>query len=154
MEFPQNFQWYFTEKSGTESIILNGSALRIRCQCGRIGFDPWVRMVPWRRKLQPSPVFLPGKSHGWGAWWARVHSVTKSWVWLSVSACTHTCYGGVSLEFSLLLYWEKWDLKYYPTSWKILIENWGYQNTMFFSLTLHRAQLITTPKCGIMNLGD
>ena len=90
MEFPQNFQWYFTEKSGTESIILNGSALRIRCQCRRIGFDPWVRMVPWRRKLQPSPVFLPGKSHGWGAWWARVHSVTKSWAWLSVSAHTHT----------------------------------------------------------------
>ena len=29
-----------------------------------IGFDPWVRMIPWRRKWQPTPVFLPGKSHG------------------------------------------------------------------------------------------
>ena len=28
------------------------------------GFDPWVRKIPWRRKLQPTPVFLPGKSHG------------------------------------------------------------------------------------------
>ena len=27
-------------------------------------FDPWVRKIPWRRKWQPSPVFLPGKSHG------------------------------------------------------------------------------------------
>ena len=30
----------------------------------RPGFDPWVRKIPWRRKWQPPPVFLPGKSHG------------------------------------------------------------------------------------------
>ena len=30
----------------------------------RCGFDPWVRKIPWRRKWQPTPVFLPGKSHG------------------------------------------------------------------------------------------
>ena len=30
----------------------------------RIQFNPWVRMVPWRRKWQPIPVFLPGESHG------------------------------------------------------------------------------------------
>ena len=28
------------------------------------GFDPWVRKIPWRRIQQPTPVFLPGKSHG------------------------------------------------------------------------------------------
>ena len=28
------------------------------------GFDPWVGKVPWRRKWQPTPVFMPGKSHG------------------------------------------------------------------------------------------
>ena len=27
-------------------------------------FDPWVRKIPWRRKGQPTAVFLPGKSHG------------------------------------------------------------------------------------------
>ena len=27
------------------------------------GFDPWVRKIPWRRKWQPTPVLLPGKSH-------------------------------------------------------------------------------------------
>ena len=25
---------------------------------------PWVRKVPWRRAWQPTPVFLPGESHG------------------------------------------------------------------------------------------
>ena len=28
------------------------------------GFDPWVRKIPWRKKWQPTPVLLPGKSHG------------------------------------------------------------------------------------------
>ena len=26
--------------------------------------DPWVGKIPWRRKWQPTPVLLPGKSHG------------------------------------------------------------------------------------------
>ena len=30
----------------------------------RHGFDPWVRKIPWRRKCEPTPVFLPGKTHG------------------------------------------------------------------------------------------
>ena len=25
-------------------------------------FDPWVGTIPWRRKWQPTPVFLPGES--------------------------------------------------------------------------------------------
>ena len=31
-----------------------------------------------RRKWQPAPVFLPGESHGWGAWWAAVYGVAQS----------------------------------------------------------------------------
>ena len=34
------------------------------CQCRRCGFDSWVEKIPWRRKWLPTPVFLPGKSHG------------------------------------------------------------------------------------------
>ena len=30
----------------------------------RCGFCLWVRKIPWRRKWQLTPVFLPGKSHG------------------------------------------------------------------------------------------
>ena len=51
------------------------------CQCRRCGFHPW------RRKWQPAPVFLPGRSHGQdpripGAWWAIDYGVKKSWVWI------------------------------------------------------------------------
>ena len=36
-----------------------------------------VGKIPWRRKWWPTPVLLPGKFHGRGAWWATVHGVTK-----------------------------------------------------------------------------
>ena len=42
-------------------------------QCRRhliLGFDPWVRKIPWRRAWQSTPVFLPGKSLDRGAWQA------------------------------------------------------------------------------------
>ena len=30
-------------------------------------FNPWVGKIPWRRNWLPTPVFLPGKSHGQGS---------------------------------------------------------------------------------------
>ena len=36
-------------------------------QCRRLGIDPWVRKIPWSRKWQTTPVFLPGDSHGQGS---------------------------------------------------------------------------------------
>ena len=33
------------------------------CHSRRQRFNPWIRNIPWRRKWQPTPVFLPGKSH-------------------------------------------------------------------------------------------
>ena len=48
----------------------------------RCGFNHWVGKIPWRRKWQSPPVFLPGESLDREAWWATVHSVTKSWTQL------------------------------------------------------------------------
>ena len=53
------------------------------CQCR---FNPWFGNIPWRRKWQLTPVFLPGKSHGqrslvgyspWGHKRVGHNSVTK-----------------------------------------------------------------------------
>ena len=43
--------------------------------------DPWVRKIPGRRKYQPTPVLLPGESHGWRSLegyspWGRTESDT------------------------------------------------------------------------------
>ena len=42
----------------------------------RCEFDPWVGKIPWRRKWQPTPVLLPGESHG------QRSRVIKSWTQL------------------------------------------------------------------------
>ena len=60
------------------------------CQCRRHGFDPWVGKIPWRRKWQPTPVFLPGKSHGqrslvgYRSWGCKELDTTER---LSTQAC-------------------------------------------------------------------
>ena len=53
----------------------------------RVG-DNWAislslfTFMHWRRKWQPTPVFLPGESQGQGAWWAAVCGVAQNWTWL------------------------------------------------------------------------
>ena len=42
---------------------------------------PWFGSSSW--KWQPTPVLLPGKSHGQKSLVAIVHGITKSWTWLS-----------------------------------------------------------------------
>ena len=50
----------------------------------RVGHD-WATALSlltfthWRRKWQPTPVFLPGESQGREAWWAAVSGVAQSW---------------------------------------------------------------------------
>ena len=55
-------------------------------------FDPWVARIPWSRKWQPTPVFLPGKFMDRGTWqtiyspWGR-----KDLNMLSMYMCACTC---------------------------------------------------------------
>ena len=89
------------------------------CQCrklkkrGRCGFDPWVGKIPWRRKWQPSPVFLPGESHGQRSLaghgpWGRKGSDTTEGLSTRVLAViifnghAHQYVGGTSLSGALL----------------------------------------------------
>ena len=56
--------------------------------------------IPWRRVWQPTPVFLPGESHG-GGWRARVHRVTKSWTWLKRLSKHTRAYFGHTIIYSI-----------------------------------------------------
>ena len=58
---------------GEESTCNAGDCLQHR----RPRFSPWVRKISWRRKWQSTPIFLPGKPHGRGAWWVPIHGVTE-----------------------------------------------------------------------------
>ena len=58
----------------------------------RPGFNPWVGMIPWKRKWQPTPVFLPGESHGRRSLVGYSPRVTKSRTRLSDFTSLHnTC---------------------------------------------------------------
>ena len=49
------------------STLGGASGKELTCQYRRPkrrSFDPWVGKIPWRRAWQPTPVFLPGESHG------------------------------------------------------------------------------------------
>ena len=45
-------------------------------------FNTW-QCICWRRQWHPTPVLLPGKSHGWRSLLAAVHGVARSWTRLS-----------------------------------------------------------------------
>ena len=82
--FPGAAALLYGQSSGHDEPVVAGSAYRCRlprwlrgktnkqtnkqtkttCQCRRRGFYSWVGKIPWRRKRQPTPVFLPGESHG------------------------------------------------------------------------------------------
>ena len=64
----------------------SGQESTCQCRrCKRCGFDSWVWKIPWRRKLQPAPVLLPGKFHGqrslvsYSPGWAHVYTDTHMW---------------------------------------------------------------------------
>ena len=63
-----NREYLNTLKMGLPSPFPGGTSGREpACQCRRCrrhGFSPWVGKIPWSRKWQPIPVFLPGESHG------------------------------------------------------------------------------------------
>ena len=58
-------------------------SLQVRNSPAILGFDLWVRRILWRRKRQPTPVFLPGRSHrqrslvGYSSWGYKESDTTE-----------------------------------------------------------------------------
>ena len=57
--YKYRYRWDFPDGSVVKNPPANGGD-----GCRKREFNPWVRTIPWRRKWQPIPVFLPGESHG------------------------------------------------------------------------------------------
>ena len=69
-EEPAGLQSMGSQRVGHDwsNLACMHAAIKNKCQCWRPKrhwFDCWVRNIPWRRKWQPTPVFLPGESHRW-----------------------------------------------------------------------------------------
>ena len=99
--YPSWLPWWL---SGKESF----------CQCRRhrrCGFDPWVGKFPWRKKWQPIPVFLPGKSHGRRSHVGGLQSMgsQKSQSRLRNSTITTTLDGRLKTYFLISLNLVLWE---------------------------------------------
>ena len=57
--------------------------------------DPWIKKIPWRRKWQPTPVSLPGKSHG-----QRSLAGYSLWDHKESDIAEHTCTAGYKISVS------------------------------------------------------
>ena len=52
---------------GSQKVRHDSAASLSLCQCRRYKkhmFSAWVGKILWRKAWQPTPVFLPGESHG------------------------------------------------------------------------------------------
>ena len=47
-----------------DSVVKKLPAMQKPQETQLCSFNPWVRKILWRRAWQPTPVFLPGESHG------------------------------------------------------------------------------------------
>ena len=94
------------------------------CQCRRYGFNPWVGKIPWRRKWQPTPVFLPEKSHGgrslagYSPWGHKESDMTErlsAHIWLN--CLSPNWWVDSHWEFPRGVYWKlipNWDGRTVP----------------------------------------
>jgi len=89
----------------------------------------------WRRKWQPTPVFLPWESQGRGSLWAAVYGVAQSRTWLKWLSSSQR-YG-----FSSNHVWM-WEPDYK--------EIWAPKNWCFWTVVLEKTLNLTeTGKCSL-----
>ena len=56
-------------RASQETLVVKRSTWpHRRHKTHQLGLDPWVRKIPWSRKWQPTPEFLPGKSQSYSPW--------------------------------------------------------------------------------------
>ena len=77
-------------------VLYNTPSKEFICSAGDVGSIRGLGRFPWKRKWQPTPVFLSGKFHGRGPWWASVCRVAKGWTWLSMHALKYYTVGLVA----------------------------------------------------------
>ena len=90
---PHQSQWSIISRSQCFPDGASGQEPTCQYRRGkRQGFDPWLRKIPWRRECLPTPVFLPGESHGqmnlvgWSPWGRKASGNTDL-------ACMQACIG-------------------------------------------------------------
>ena len=114
------------------------SGKELTCQCRRHkrrDFYPWVETISWSRKWQPTPVFLPGESHGQRSlkgYSPQGCTESDTTEWLSTYTHQQSPYVKLNIFFIcwkkkvLLDYWSALDKQlwkfYFPLSFSWVID--------------------------------
>ena len=112
---------------------------RVCPQCGRPGFESWVRKIPGERNGTPLQYSCLENSMDGGALWATVHGVTNSWTGLSDFIFTFTFNESIQhikvfkvakkrqaqIAFKIEIYWKStWESRkrksHLLTTWPLL----------------------------------
>ena len=84
----------------------------------RLRFNPWVGNISWRRKRQPTSVFLPEKSHGQRRLVdcsPKVHKDLGPTEWLSLQF--------IFIPYGILFQWTEFYSVYFSMEFCILLFN-------------------------------
>ena len=120
----------------------------------RLGLDPWVGKIPWRRELQPTLVFLPEEFHrqrslvGYSPWGHKesdlteqlTHTQSKHYIfyllytinsttrrWSKIICHLHLLYRGGPQYF-----WHQWLISWktiFPQTWGLEVERWFWDDS-------------------------
>ena len=123
------------------------SGKELTCQSKRHGFSSWVGKILWRRKWQPTLVFLPGKSHG--ASWPTVYGVAKSLTQRSDWACMHSPLNTAPNTIYLLVASAWYIFRILYLAFATGIFGFHPRNWLFSLLASSKAQAIVWYLCDI-----
>ena len=110
----------------------DGAVVKSLLQCRRrqrCRFASWVRKIPWSRKWQPAPIFLPGKHHvqrslaGYSPWGCKelgtpkhAHTHTRTRTHTRARTHTHTHKNQLRKPWPLEFIWNTWIIHH--LQWK------------------------------------
>ena len=112
-------------------------------QFRRHAFDPWVEKIPWRRKWQPPPVFLPGESHGqksltgcspWGHKEVEMtEQLSTQWAWASIVTWANSL--NLFVYPSVVL--QSWGCKELDTTERLNWTEWIHLSIIYFFMSVY-----------------
>ena len=123
---------YFEPYANLKYSFPNGSVVKnlpeMQETCRRCGFDPWVRKILCRKKWQPAPVLLPGKSNG-------QRSLADDSLWDHKESDTTE---RLNNKFAKLLFSRSSHVRLFKTPWTGARQD-SVSFTIFQSLLKHRS---------------
>ena len=118
--------WFIVFKGCTFKWLSDKESTCPQCRRHRrCGFDPWVKKIPWRRKWQLTPVFLPAKPCG------QRSGVTKELdsTWWLKNSRREKCTEGTSKIYYIF----SWLLAFWGSqlTWEDLVSQTSFHSSEF-----------------------